>query len=128
MFRRSREDALPSGPRGRRAYVIGDIHGRLDLLQNLLNAIHSEIDGQHPGNVLLVFLGDLIDRGPNSKDVLDLLRTYSRLGVQTVVEGVETPRQLDHLRDLGAPLAQGFHLGQVLPLAQHVRGGVGARP
>jgi serine/threonine protein phosphatase 1 len=84
MFRRSRHESAPSGLGGRRAYVVGDIHGRLDLLENLLAAIHSEIDDQKPGKVLLVFLGDLIDRGPSSRGVLELLRTYSYPGVQPV--------------------------------------------
>jgi len=84
MFRRSRPVYVPSGPRGRRAYVIGDVHGRLDLLESLLQAIEAEIEEQGPGKVLLVFLGDLIDRGPSSAGVLDRLRSYSRPGVQPV--------------------------------------------
>lgn len=84
MFRRSRKETEPSGPRGRRAYVVGDVHGRLDLLENLLHAIHSEIAEQQPLRVLLVFLGDLIDRGPQSSGVLERLRTYSRPGVQPI--------------------------------------------
>jgi serine/threonine protein phosphatase 1 len=67
---------LPSGPKNRRAYVVGDVHGRLDLLERLLDAIQVEVDGQHRHNVLLVFLGDLIDRGPDSAGVVERLRTY----------------------------------------------------
>lgn len=84
MFRRSRDETGPSGPRGRRAYIIGDIHGRLDLLESLLDSIHGEIEAQKPAKVLLVFLGDLIDRGPSSNGVIELLRTYSRPGVQAI--------------------------------------------
>ena len=74
----------PSGPRGRRAYVVGDIHGRLDLLDQLLERIHREIGPEPDGEVLLVFLGDLIDRGPNSAGVVERLRTYRHPGVRPV--------------------------------------------
>ncbi len=49
-------------------YAIGDIHGRLDLLRLLLAEIEDDTRG---GTV--VFLGDYVDRGPDSKGVLDLL-------------------------------------------------------
>src|SRR5215210_7569868 len=85
MFGFSRSGtSSPSGPPGRRAYVVGDIHGRLDLLDRLLEEIHREI-GPHPqGEILLVFLGDLIDRGPNSAQVVERLRTYRHDGVRPV--------------------------------------------
>jgi serine/threonine protein phosphatase 1 len=84
MFGRSSPASAPLGPRGKRAYVVGDVHGRLDLLERLLDDIHSEIDEQRPAKVLLVFLGDLIDRGPSSAQVVERLRTYNRKGVQPV--------------------------------------------
>lgn len=74
----------PSGPEGYRAYVIGDIHGRLDLLKDLLSKIHAELAAEPPRMCKLVFLGDLIDRGPNSAQVVECLRTYHRKGVETV--------------------------------------------
>ncbi|MGZ2411614.1 calcineurin-like phosphoesterase family protein [Sphingomonas sp. F9_3S_D5_B_2] len=79
-----RERSAAKGPKGRRAYVIGDIHGRLDLLEQLLAEIERDIDLSRPGKTLLVFLGDLIDRGPHSAQVIERLRTYRREGVQTV--------------------------------------------
>lgn len=72
-----------SGPRGSRAYVIGDVHGRLDLLDELLGRIEAELQGRHPRRVLLAFVGDLIDRGPNSAQVIERLRTYRHRGVRT---------------------------------------------
>jgi serine/threonine protein phosphatase 1 len=74
----------PSGPRGRRAYVVGDIHGRLDLLDQLLEQIHRDIGAQPKREALLVFLGDLIDRGPSSAQVVERLRTYRHPGVRPV--------------------------------------------
>lgn len=74
----------PAGARGWRAYVVGDIHGRLDLLEGLLKKIHRDLARGRRRKTLLVFVGDLIDRGPSSAQVLERLRTYRRDGVRTV--------------------------------------------
>jgi serine/threonine protein phosphatase 1 len=74
----------PAGARGHRAYVVGDIHGRLDLLDKLLAEIHRDLAERPARKALIVFLGDLIDRGPNSAQVIERLRTYEREGIQTV--------------------------------------------
>ena len=79
-----RRESGPAGARGWRAYGIGDIHGRLDLLDELLAKVHADIDGRKGRKVLLVFVGDLIDRGPSSAQVIERLRTYKRTGVRTV--------------------------------------------
>jgi serine/threonine protein phosphatase 1 len=84
MFGRSNPASTPRGPKGCRAYVVGDVHGRLDLLDRLLDDIHAEIDRDKPGKVLLVFLGDLIDRGPSSAQVVERLRTYRHQDVRPV--------------------------------------------
>ena len=49
--------------------AIGDIHGHSNLLMGLLNEINGHVDI----STQLVFLGDYIDRGPNSKEVVDIL-------------------------------------------------------
>lgn len=53
-------------------YAIGDVHGRADLLALLLEAILEEVT---PGGPIaaIVGLGDYVDRGPDSRGVLDLL-------------------------------------------------------
>src|SRR6476661_4672544 len=85
MFGISRSGtSTPSGPRGRRAYVVGDIHGRLDLLEQLLEQIQFEIGPEPKRETLLVFLGDLIDRGPSSAKVVERLRTYRHPGVRPI--------------------------------------------
>lgn len=57
-----------------RVYAIGDIHGRCDLLVDLLELIEQDGDSFDDGRtVRLVFLGDYIDRGDDSRAVLDLL-------------------------------------------------------
>ena len=73
-----------AGARGWRAYVVGDIHGRLDLLEQLLEKIQADIATSVARKFLLVFVGDLIDRGPNSAQVVERLRTYSHPRVRTV--------------------------------------------
>jgi serine/threonine protein phosphatase 1 len=60
----------PAIPAGRRVYVIGDIHGRLDLLDDLLGQIRGDNAAREPSSVELVLLGDLIDRGPDSAGVV----------------------------------------------------------
>ena len=85
MFRKShRPNHLPEGARGHRAYVVGDIHGRLDLLDDLLGRIHDDLDRLPARKAVIVFVGDLIDRGPNSAGVIERLRDYSRPGVRTI--------------------------------------------
>lgn len=71
------------GPRGQRAYVIGDVHGCLDLLERLLSQIESEIRERPKPKTRIVFLGDLVDRGPHSAQVVERLRTYSPAGAST---------------------------------------------
>ena len=84
LNRSSRKQSTPEGAAGYRAYVIGDIHGRLDLLQDLLAKIHAELQRRPSTKTLLVFVGDLIDRGPCSAQVVERLRTYKRDGIKTI--------------------------------------------
>ncbi len=55
-------------------YVIGDIHGHADLLQALL----SQIIPHFNNNDKLIFVGDYIDRGPNSKQVIDIILSLKK--------------------------------------------------
>lgn len=55
-------------------YAVGDIHGRSDLLESLLGRIVDHAAGLPAGTRRrLVFLGDYVDRGPDSRGVLDML-------------------------------------------------------
>lgn len=60
-------------PEGTRIYAIGDIHGRLDLLDEVLARVDADLAIHPSSNAIRVFLGDYIDRGPDSKRVLDRL-------------------------------------------------------
>ena len=61
-------------PQGQRLYAVGDVHGRLDLLDQLLNLIERDNEARGPAQVTLILLGDLIDRGPDSKGVVARVR------------------------------------------------------
>lgn len=61
-------------PEGRRIYAVGDIHGRSDLLTKLLKDLQADaLGGAYKGQPILIFLGDYIDRGLQSKEVIDIL-------------------------------------------------------
>lgn len=61
-----------AAPDGERLYAIGDIHGCAGLLARLLKLIAEDAEGKKPR---LIFLGDYVDRGPDSKAVIDRLLT-----------------------------------------------------
>jgi serine/threonine protein phosphatase 1 len=72
LKRRGQPHAAPGVPAGLRLYAIGDVHGRADLLQQLLAAIDRDDQARAPADTQIVLLGDLIDRGPASADVIEL--------------------------------------------------------
>ena len=73
-----------AGPAGKRLYAVGDIHGRLDLLDDLLGRISDDILARPVETAALVFLGDLIDRGPDSAGVIERLRTLDPFPARTL--------------------------------------------
>jgi serine/threonine protein phosphatase 1 len=60
-------------PAGRRVYAIGDVHGRADLLSEMFGRINDDLRAHPRVSSIEVFLGDYVDRGPNSREVIDLL-------------------------------------------------------
>jgi serine/threonine protein phosphatase 1 len=69
---RQKDAGSPSLPQGVRIYAVGDIHGRLDLLDALAEQIRADLVSAPP-EVMTIFLGDYVDRGPASAGVLDRL-------------------------------------------------------
>ncbi len=64
----------PRLPDGERLYAIGDVHGRFDLLQDLLAQIREDAEKAPAGTAFtLLFLGDYVDRGMQSREVIELL-------------------------------------------------------
>lgn len=72
LLRRAIDAAPPPArvPDGVRVYAIGDIHGRLDLLDQLLFRVEADDRVRGGVSTQLIFLGDLVDRGPNSAGVV----------------------------------------------------------
>jgi serine/threonine protein phosphatase 1 len=76
LGRASAQKASAQTPRGYRAYAVGDVHGRLDLLEDMLSKIERDLAERKPRRALLLFLGDIIDRGSSSCEAIERLRTY----------------------------------------------------
>lgn len=112
----------PAVPDGHRIYAVGDVHGQDHLLADLLDQIEADVAARPGGTVTVVFLGDLIDRGPKSAEVIERLRTYRPLGIRTeflagnheevllrILEG-ESSLVADWLRFGGAHCARSYGL------------------
>lgn len=70
-------------PNGVVVYAIGDIHGRDDLLSRLHEAIAADFESGRPGrHAQVIYLGDYIDRGPDSRAVLDRLLDHPVQGAE----------------------------------------------
>jgi serine/threonine protein phosphatase 1 len=102
----------PAGqiPDGIRIYAIGDIHGHLDLLDQVLTRIDAHLANNPISQPIYVFLGDYIDRGPASRAVLDRLIERSRMPQTIFLKGnheaileefLTEPRVLDEWRKYG---------------------------
>ena len=70
-------------PPGQRVYAIGDIHGCNRLLDSLLAQIELDVSG-YGGTVTLVYLGDFIDRGLGTADVIECVRQPPKWAQRTV--------------------------------------------
>lgn len=88
-------------PEGRRVYAIGDIHGRADLLRKLLDSIQKDaLGGSYRDKPVLVFLGDYVDRGMQSKQVIDLLVSKAMSPFEThFLKGNHEAAMLEFLSD-----------------------------
>jgi diadenosine tetraphosphatase ApaH/serine/threonine PP2A family protein phosphatase len=72
-FARHSPPLTASTPAETRIYAIGDIHGRADLLREILERLDEDLRRRPIAYAVEIFLGDYVDRGPDSKDVVDLL-------------------------------------------------------
>ncbi|AYO80539.1 serine/threonine protein phosphatase [Sphingobium yanoikuyae] len=77
---------MPKTDAGERIYAVGDVHGRYDLLQKLIDEIGIHNRDLSPSKSLhILFLGDLIDRGPDSARVLAFLHDLQRKSNRVLV-------------------------------------------
>lgn len=81
---RRQEERVYAAPEGARVYAVGDIHGRVDLLQRLHGQIAADIRAKNPTRAVVVYVGDYIDRGDSSRDVIELLLTAPVEGAESV--------------------------------------------
>ncbi|MGH6827647.1 MAG: metallophosphoesterase family protein [Rhizomicrobium sp.] len=86
-------------PEGTRIYAIGDIHGCDDALKALQREITRDA-APYPGTKLIVYLGDYVDRGPNSREVIERLMHKVPAGFAArYVKGNHDAAVLDFLED-----------------------------
>jgi serine/threonine protein phosphatase 1 len=71
-------------PDGRVGYAVGDVHGRADLLGELIEQLEAraEDERREAGAPIVIFLGDYVDRGPSTPAVLDMLLAGRPLGYE----------------------------------------------
>jgi len=84
----------------KRIYAIGDIHGRLDLLQRLHELILNDANQHRSDQCIIIYLGDSIDRGPESKQVIEtLIRSPLKQFISIHIKGNHEALLLDFLKD-----------------------------
>ncbi len=81
--------------------IIGDVHGCDDELAELITSLGYAENGVHPDGRTLVFLGDLIDRGPKIPEVLDRVMGLVNSGRALCVPGNHEAKLLRKLAQLG---------------------------
>lgn len=91
---------LPVTPPGMRIYAVGDIHGQLQLLDRLHAEIEADAKTGRQLQSVLVYLGDYVDRGFHSKEVVDLLLAGPLPGFRAIhIKGNHEQALLDFLED-----------------------------
>jgi len=89
-------------PEGLRIYAVGDIHGRVDLLRIMLSMIAADVERNPCSSAVEVFLGDYIDRGPSSREVIaTLLANPPVAGERHCLRGNHEQILLDFLNEPG---------------------------
>lgn len=82
--RRPKTSAIPAVPDDHRVYAIGDIHGRADLLQQMHRQIGEDAAAAEAAQRTVIYLGDYVDRGMQSREVIDLLLDEPLVGFDSV--------------------------------------------
>src|SRR5260370_36535324 len=98
---RLRQQPKPKLPHGIRIYAVSDIHGRADLLQKVFSAFDHHLARAGPARALHVFLGDYIDRGPASRQTIDLLIERGRRHESIFLKGNHEAFLFEVLQDAG---------------------------
>lgn len=80
--------------------IVGDVHGCLDELQEMMRRLGYRPDGSHPEGRMLVSVGDMVDRGPRSLDTLEFALDLVDSGRLLMVQGNHENKLLRYLRKL----------------------------
>jgi len=99
LFSPRERGPAPAIPAGQRAYAIGDIHGRLDLFEELVAAIEQDDAGRDAADTTIILLGDLVDRGPASAGVISAARDLGRRRRVRILLGNHEEMFLDALEN-----------------------------
>jgi serine/threonine protein phosphatase 1 len=89
----------PRVPDGTRIYAIGDVHGRADLLGGVFSRIDASLKASPVKQPVQVLLGDYIDRGPNSREVIDALIARARQHAMIFIKGNHESYAVEFLSD-----------------------------
>lgn len=89
----------PCVPPGQRVYAIGDLHGRADLLCKIIRVVRADLLRSPCAGFVLVFIGDYVDRGLRSRDVVRVLAGASRWGNVVALRGNHEAVMLRFLED-----------------------------
>ncbi len=107
---RERRARLKIETAGAAVYVIGDVHGCLDLLLALESSIVADAH-ELPGRKIIVMLGDYVDRGPASSQVIDHLMAPPPAGFERIcLAGNHEVAMLDYI-DRRLTLGDWMHMG-----------------
>jgi len=111
-------DRSPRVPGDRRIYAVGDIHGRIDLLNKLHARIVADAETAQNLRRVIVYLGDYVDRGPGTFDVLDVLINEPLAGFERVhLKGNHEDMMLEFLT--GPPKPTWISNGGIATLASY---------
>jgi protein phosphatase len=88
--------------------IIGDVHGCFDELIELLDKLGYQRRGSHPEGRKAVFLGDLVDRGPNTPEVLRLVMDMVAAGTAICVPGNHDIKLMRKLKGKNVKLTHGL--------------------
>jgi serine/threonine protein phosphatase 1 len=109
---------FPAPPDGVRIYAIGDVHGRVDLLDSTFARIDADLADHARSRALHILLGDYVDRGQFSKDVIDRLVERRKSHEMVFLKGNHESCLLHFLRD-PSTLASWQQLGGIETLISY---------
>jgi serine/threonine protein phosphatase 1 len=118
VVRSPAQTAAPRVPKDTRIYAVGDVHGRADLLSGLFSRVDAHLQVYPVAQPVQVFLGDYIDRGPGSREVLDLLIARRRRHLVLCLKGNHETYAAQFLDDPSV-LSDWKHVGGVNTLRSY---------